>query len=199
MRSQSYTFRLKKFGADASLGRHPFSILNDDHMDWSFISGYRLLAFDSPVDGAGLFSVELEECSEAVNRLSRFINECAAKQIEMPEINGEFDVHRFLAKNVIYPLTGYCCLSSSNNKKAKDKKPSLYGDVKVKGTGLGDGLYTWHGYLDMISKITVENDHCGATSVAVAQPSLNGSLSSEEGCEVKPQNGTKKISHSIIF
>ena len=204
MRRQNYTFRYRKFGANASLGSHPFSVLDHDFMNWSYIPNFRVFAFDSPIHGAGLFSLELEGCSEAVDRLSRFVNEYAEKRIEIPEVRREFDVHLFLAKNVIYPLTGYCCLSTRDHNKARDKQPSLFGDIKVKGTGLGDEFHTWHGYLDMISKITIENDHHAATPVAVAQPSLTDSFSSEEGfeggvpCEVK-RDGAKDISNGIVF
>ncbi|XP_065825992.1 uncharacterized protein [Oscarella lobularis] len=213
MRRQNYTFRYRKFGANASLGSHPFSVLDHDFMNWSYIPNFRVFAFDSPIHGAGLFSLELEGCSEAVDRLSRFVNEYAEKRIEIPEVRREFDVHLFLAKNVIYPLTGYCCLSTRDHNKARDKQPSLFGDIKVKGTGLGDEFHTWHGYLDMISKITIENDHHAATPVAVAQPSLTDSFLSEDGfeggvpCEVKrdeelrkhvPQTAAQTIIYSFV-
>ncbi|XP_065828502.1 uncharacterized protein [Oscarella lobularis] len=199
MRHQrNFMFRYKKFGKHTHIAGDRFSRIDNSILGSSF-TNYVVPSFGIPdtLFSRGLFSGfdDEKEYPKARRRLSEFASKYKEKGIVIPEIKGEFDVHRFLAKEVIYPLTGCCWLSKHDHGQTKTKHPEKYGNVKLCHTGLGDEM-TWHGSLDMISKVTVEDDEeddnedgdqddgSNMTPVAVASPSPsdlpNNSFSSSE-------------------
>ena len=191
--------RYKKFGEHTHIAGDSFSKIDNCTLGSSFISNYVIPSFGIPDSRFtfGLFSGfdNEKEHPKARRRLSNFASKYEKKCISIPKIENKFDVHRFLANEVIYPLTGCCWLSKHDHEKAKEKYPQKYSNVKLCNTGLGDEK-TWHGSLDMISKVTIEDDQDDenegddteddddqedgsyVTPVTVASPSPNNSFTS---------------------
>ena len=198
MQNTNYEFYARKFTSRSSLTEISFSSMTRALMALEPKFTQSCWAFDSS-DGAGLFSFGKENNHpKAFKRLSDFIEENAEKPIALPEsTTGEFAVHHFLAKSVIQPLCGSCCLSKHDHEKAaKEKK--RYSGLVLKQLGMGDENHTWHGSLDMMSKVNTEpfSDHASSTPVAVERDTET-LAESDEGFR-KPTNGLPQVTAQTI-
>ena len=189
MQLTRYEFLARKFTSNSFVGDVPFSSMTHSLLALEPNPALSWYAFDSP-KRVGLFSFGKEKnYPKAIKRLSDFLEKNLNKKVPLlEEDSGEFALHHFLAKTVIQPLCGNCFLSKHDHEKTAKEKRRDYNGLALKHLGMGEQDHTWHGSLDMMSKVTCEpfRDHA-RTPVMVARDSesLTDSIESDEGFQRK--------------